>query len=61
MTKPTTFADWIAANPPPDLGELVRKHGSYGAIPGEAWDAYDAALREWQWRRQDRTLPYARR
>ena len=27
------FSTWIERNPPPSLAEMLKKHGSYGAIP----------------------------
>jgi hypothetical protein len=42
-----TFAEWVKANPPPDLQDLVRKYGGYHLIPPEAWTQYDQALVNW--------------
>jgi hypothetical protein len=39
-------------DPPPDLQELVRKHGGYNRITREAWAAWDRANAEWQARRR---------
>jgi hypothetical protein len=50
----TDFATWVAANPPPDLHDLVRAYGSYWGIPEDAWRKYLADMKEWQLKRQDR-------
>ena len=49
-----TFEQWVEKNPPPDLHELVRKYGEYGAVLGEAWAAYDKAYADWQARYRSR-------
>jgi hypothetical protein len=33
---------------PPDLHELIDRFGGYGAIPPDAWAAFDRALAEWK-------------
>jgi hypothetical protein len=43
----TTFADWLEANPPPDLQELVAKYGGYHLIPPEAWTRHDQEMADW--------------
>ena len=53
MTAPLTYAQWIAVNPPPDLHDLLRAHGSYSAVPRDEWNAYLAAVKAWQARRRD--------
>jgi hypothetical protein len=54
LAEPTEFARWIAANPPPDIQAIVRAHGTYTAVPEEAWREYLKALRKWQAKRQYR-------
>jgi hypothetical protein len=48
------YADWLRANPAPDLQELVARFGGYSNITPEAWAAYDRALAEWEERRRIR-------
>lgn len=52
-TKPTDFAQWCDANPPPDIHDLVRTWGNYWAIPEDDWRKYVAAMKHWQERRRD--------
>lgn len=33
---------------PPDLHDLIRRHGAYSKIPPDAWRCFDHAMREWQ-------------
>jgi hypothetical protein len=40
----------------PDLQALVAEHGSFAAIPPEAWRRHDDAVREWH-RRYRHGLP----
>src|SRR5262249_60880807 len=54
MTTDDTFANWLRANPAPDLQALVERHGGYDKITPEAWAEYDRALAEWQERRRHR-------
>jgi len=49
-----SFAQWLDKNPAPDLQELVREHGGYGAIPGEAWAKFEADYHAWQTRYRSR-------
>jgi hypothetical protein len=34
--------------PPPDLQELVARHGGYDKITADAWRAFDCAMNEWR-------------
>jgi hypothetical protein len=36
-SKDADFTTWIERHPPPSLKELIKEHGSYGAIPKRAW------------------------
>jgi len=54
MTTDDGYADWLRANPPPDLQEVVSKHGGYDKITPEAWAEYDRAMAEWQEARRHR-------
>jgi hypothetical protein len=56
LTK--TWAEWLAANPPPDLQTLAEYYGGVGAIPEDIWRKYQTDLVSWQKRRQDRRLEY---
>jgi hypothetical protein len=47
--KTMTFAEWVKANPPLDLQELVSKCGGYDFIPPEAWARHDQALADWNY------------
>jgi hypothetical protein len=49
------YADWLRANPAPDLQELVARHAGYDKITPEAWAEYDRAMAEWQERRRGRS------
>lgn len=49
-----TYEEWVADNPPPDLGELVKAYGSFMQIPPSAWAKWDAELRSWQLRYRTR-------
>jgi len=44
MTADDGFADWVRSNPPPDLQELVARHGGYD----------NRAMAEWQEARRHR-------
>jgi hypothetical protein len=35
-------------SPPPDLGALIAKYGSYSNITAQGWVQYDIALAEWR-------------
>ena len=48
------FATWIELNPPPNLAELIKEHGSYGAIPKRAWRTFEADNAHWEERRKTR-------
>jgi hypothetical protein len=48
MTNDTNFAEWLEANPPPDLQALVNKFGGYGRIPGWAFTEFDRQMAEWR-------------
>ena len=52
----TDFAQCVADNPPPDLQELVRAHGTYLDIPEDAWRDYFYRVGVWQGLRRDRFL-----
>ena len=56
MTRDASFADWLRANPAPDLQALVERHGGYDKITREAWFVeHDRAVAEWQERRRRRS------
>jgi hypothetical protein len=55
MTADDGFADWLRANPAPDLQGLVARHGGYDKITPEAWAEYDRAMADWQERRRRRS------
>jgi hypothetical protein len=38
---------------PPDLQELVARHGGYDKITPEAWAKYDCAMADWHVRRRE--------
>jgi hypothetical protein len=44
----TMSAEWLKANPPSDLQELVRQHGGHDRITAAAWAPYDQALANWR-------------
>jgi hypothetical protein len=58
MTRQGNFdyAEWIKRDPPPDLQQLVTKHGGYDKITPAAWAEYDRAVAAWQQRRKDRLV-----
>ena len=56
MPDPDDYEPWVAAHPPPDLQQLITAYGSYSAIPADAWQRHDLALRRWQLERIDRLL-----
>jgi len=49
------YADWLRANPAPDLQDLVERFGGYSNITAEAWAEYDRAMADWQERRRRRS------
>jgi len=49
------FRRWLAANPPPNLDDLIAEHGGYRSIPPAAWDAFDRAYADWSWRYRNRS------
>lgn len=49
-----TYEEWVAVNPPPDLGELVKTYGTFMQIPPAAWQKWDSELRTWQLRYRTR-------
>ena len=51
---PVDYPTWLAANPPPDLQELVQQWGGFWNIPTEAWNAYRDEMARWQQARRDR-------
>jgi hypothetical protein len=42
----------LLSDPPPDLQELVLKHGGYSSIPATAWKEWDQLNADWQIRRK---------
>jgi hypothetical protein len=48
------FATWIERNPAPSVAELIKEHGSYGAIPRRAWRNFEADYAHWEERRKTR-------
>jgi hypothetical protein len=42
----------LRADPPPDLQELVVRHGGYDKITPEAWAEYDRTMMAWKARRR---------
>ena len=49
-----TYAEWLKANPAPNFAALIARHGSYEAIPPQAWTAFADAQLEWERRRRMR-------
>jgi hypothetical protein len=54
MTDENDYAEWIKKNPPPDLQELVAKHGGYHRITPEAWREFDQQRETWEAKRKAR-------
>ena len=52
--KDPDFATWIGRNPAPSLAELIKKQGSYGAIPKRAWRTFEAEYAHWEEQRKTR-------
>ena len=52
--KDADFTLWIERNPAPSLSELIKEHGSYGAIPKRAWRTFEAEYSHWEERRKTR-------
>ena len=48
------FATWIERNPAPKLAELIKEHGSYGAIPKRSWRTFEADYAHWEEQRKTR-------
>jgi len=48
------FTTWIERQPAPSLADLIKKHGSYGAIPARAWKIFEADYAHWEERRKTR-------
>jgi hypothetical protein len=48
------FTTWIERQPAPSLADLIKKHGSYGAIPKRAWKIFEADYAHWEERRKTR-------
>ncbi len=48
------FATWIERHPAPSLADLIKEHGSYGAIPKRAWRNFEADYAHWEERRKTR-------
>ena len=59
--KDPDFATWIGRNPAPSLAELIKKQGSYGAIPKRAWRTFEAEYAHWEEQRKTRALKQKRR
>jgi hypothetical protein len=49
-----TYQDWLKAHPAPNLLALIARHGTYEAIPPQAWTAFADAQVEWQKQRMAR-------
>jgi hypothetical protein len=49
-----TYELWLKANPAPSFEALIARHGSYEAIPPQAWTAFGDAKLEWERRRRAR-------
>jgi len=49
-----TYEQWLKANPAPSFEALIARHGSYEAIPPQAWTAFGDAKLEWERRRRAR-------
>jgi hypothetical protein len=49
-----TYALWLKANPAPNFAALIARHGSYEAIPPQAWTAFADAQLGWERRRRIR-------
>ena len=41
--KDANFTTWIEREPPPSLAALIKKHGSYSAIPKRVWRDFEAS------------------
>jgi len=54
MPDPDDWHEWLKANPPPCLQNLVALYGGYDKITPEAWSLYDEAREEWNARRLTR-------
>jgi hypothetical protein len=52
--KDAGFTSWIERHPPPSLAELIKKHGSYSAIPNYAWRDFEASCAHWEEQRKTR-------
>jgi hypothetical protein len=48
------FSTWIERHPPPSIPALIKKHGSYGAIPKTAWQVHQADYAHWEEQRKTR-------
>jgi hypothetical protein len=44
----------LERQPAPSLADLIKKHGSYGAIPNRAWKIFEADYAHWEERRKTR-------
>lgn len=42
------YAQWLKANPAPDLQKLVAEFGSYAAIPPWRHEQWDREYADWQ-------------
>jgi hypothetical protein len=49
-----TYAQWLKVNAGPNFAALIARHGSYEAIPPQAWTAFADAQLEWERRRRAR-------
>ena len=52
--RPDDFAQWLKANPAPDLQALVERFGGYARVPPEAWAEFDRAKERWEAERKAR-------
>jgi hypothetical protein len=48
------FGIWIERHPPPSILALIKKYGSYSAIPKNAWQVYQAEYAHWEEQRKTR-------
>jgi hypothetical protein len=49
-----TYVEWLKDNAAPSFVALIAHHGSYEAIPPQAWSAFADAQLEWERRRRAR-------
>lgn len=56
MKRPLVFADWLLENPPPSLGEMIEKYGSFIDIPDDIMDQFYKDCEEWRDRLRHRDM-----